>query len=122
MVKGVGADLVDIKRIRALCKRWNGAFLKKVFTEEELHYCNGKSDPYPSLAGRFAAKEAIMKALGFGFPAISFKDIEITNSFGAPKAILLGKAKEIGEKQNVSSIFISISHIDCISCAFAVIE
>lgn len=122
MIKGIGADLVDIERIRRAGERWNDAFLKKVFTEHELSYCNGKKNPYPSLAGRFAAKEAVMKALGFGFPAISFKDIEITNSLGPPKAILSGKAKEIAEKQNISSILISISHIDTQAFAFAVIE
>lgn len=122
MIKGIGTDLVDIKRIRKVSERWKDTFLKKVFTENELSYCNEKNDPYPSLAGRFAAKEAIMKALGFGFPAISFSDIEITNSSGPPKAILSGKAKDIQEKQRISSILISISHIDSSASAFAIIE
>lgn len=122
MVKGIGTDIVDIDRIRRASLKWSGSFLKKVFTERELSYCNGKNNPWASLAGRFAAKEAIMKALGFGFPYIPFKDIEIVNNSKAPKVMLFGKAKEIAEKQKVSSWLISISHTDSYASAFAIVE
>lgn len=122
MVKGIGIDVVDIDRIRKAGEKWKEPFLKKLFTERELSYCNGKNNPWASLAGRFAAKEAIMKALGFGFPYVPFKDIEIVNHFGPPKVILFGKAKEIAEKQKVLSCLVSISHIDSQASAFAIIE
>ncbi len=122
MIKGVGTDLVDVERIRKARERWKESFLKKIFTEDELFYCNLKNNPYPHLAGRFAAKEAVMKALGFGFPIISFKDIEITNHSGLPVAVLKGRAKEIAERGNISKILISISHINDKASAFAIAE
>jgi len=122
MIKGIGTDLVDVCRIRKAEKKWGEGFIKRVFTENELSYCNLKNNPYPHLAGRFAAKEAVMKALGFGWPNISYRDIEITNHSGLPKVILRGRAKEIAKRGNISKILISISHIDDKASAFAIAE
>ncbi|MEW6482066.1 MAG: holo-ACP synthase [bacterium] len=119
MIKGIGTDLVDVCRIKKAEKRWKERFLKKVFTEDELSYCNSRNNPYPHLAGRFAAKEAVMKALGVGWPGISFKDIEITNHSGPPEVILKGKAKEIAKGLK---ILVSISHIDDKASSFAIAE
>ncbi|MEW6102839.1 MAG: holo-ACP synthase [bacterium] len=122
MIKGIGTDLVDVSRIRKASKKWKDRFLEKIFTEDELSYCNLKNNPYPHLAGRFAAKEAVMKALGVGFPAISFKDIEITNHSGPPGVILKGRARRIAKKKDILKILVSISHIDDKASSFAITE
>jgi len=63
MICGIGTDIVDVGRIRKAVERWGDRFLKRVFTEAEVVYCLAKANPYPHLAARFAAKEAVMKAL-----------------------------------------------------------
>lgn len=81
----IGIDLVETARIKIAEKRTPG-FLQKVFTEGELAYCLKHKDPYPRLAARFAAKEAVVKALGSGFRGIDFLDIEIRpNTLGKPE-------------------------------------
>ncbi|HAW50024.1 TPA: holo-[acyl-carrier-protein] synthase [bacterium] len=117
-MKGIGTDIVDVERIKKSHKRWGEKFLKRLFTENELSYCSGK---YPQLAGRFAAKEAVMKALGVGFPSILFSDIEIVSDGNSPPSVnLLNRAKKIQEEKDISSVFISLSHIDDKACGFAI--
>jgi holo-[acyl-carrier protein] synthase len=104
----IGIDIIEIDRIEQAALSWQDSFLKRIYTEAELEISGNKPS---SLAARFAAKEAVMKALGTGAKGIGWKDIEVlSNSDGAPFVRLYGtayrKAKEIG----MSAFSVSISH------------
>ena len=68
MIIGTGVDIVEISRIKNAAKKWKKSFLEKIFTDKELEYSNEKTSSYQHLAARFAAKEAVLKALGSGLP------------------------------------------------------
>ncbi|MDR0535148.1 MAG: holo-ACP synthase, partial [Puniceicoccales bacterium] len=89
-VIGVGVDLVEIPRIRALVERHGEAFLQKVFTQEERAWCMALGTPWPSLAARFAAKEAVSKAFGTGIGGeLDWKSIGVSRTpSGAPFVVL----------------------------------
>mgnify|MGYP005837732719 CR=1 FL=1 len=111
MLKGIGLDIVDVSRIKKAAEKWEKSFLQKVFTQAELSYCLGKKASYQSLAARFAAKEAAVKALGIGFQGVTWQDIEVTNdALGKPALILKGKALEIAEDQGVREMHLTLSH------------
>lgn len=111
MLKGIGLDIVDVLRIRKAAEKWERKFLQKVFTLGEINYCLEKKESYQSLAARFAAKEALVKALGIGFQGVTWQDIEVKNdNLGKPCLILNGKAKEVAEQQGIKEIFLSLSH------------
>ncbi|HJU06298.1 MAG TPA: holo-ACP synthase, partial [Nitrospiraceae bacterium] len=77
---GIGVDLVKISRIRTLAERWHDRFLHRLYTEEERRLSSHRASPYPFLAGRFAAKEALLKALGIGWSAgVRWIDIQVLN-------------------------------------------
>ena len=104
---GIGTDIIEIKRIEEAIKR-TIAFKKKVYTKKEIDYIEKKKNPYPSYAGRFAAKEAVSKALGTGVRDFSLSDIEILNdNLGKPNVKLHNK---IYDKSKGLKIQISISH------------
>ena len=109
MIESLGIDLIEIERVKKVKEKWGMRFLERVYTPKELEYCLKKKYPESSLAGRFAAKEAVMKALGTGLSlGISWKDIEIINDRkGKPEVTLYGKTKKILGKRKV---LISISH------------
>ena len=104
--------MVEVDRIRKSRENHGDHFLEKVFTEEEREYCLGMSDPDPHLAARFAAKEAVLKALGTGLrDGIDWKDITVTrNDLGAPGVVLVGRAAEIAAELGISGWRISLSH------------
>lgn len=105
----IGTDIVSIQRIQAAVGRHGSTFLDRIFTSAELELANILSDPAPFYAGRFAAKEAISKALGCGFgELLSWSDIEILReASGKPKAKL---SPEASKRFNHPHIKISISH------------
>lgn len=104
-VNGIGNDIIEIERIRRSVEEHGDRFLARIFTQKELDYCLKHKDPIPHLAGRFAAKEAVAKALGTGFgEQLSWKDIEILND-AAGKPLVHLHAME--EKR---SVLLSISH------------
>jgi holo-[acyl-carrier protein] synthase len=109
MIESLGIDLIEIMRIKKAKERWGNRFLERVYTPKELAYCLRKKYPEGSLAGRFAAKEAVMKALGTGLTlGVSWKDIEIVNdNKGKPEVFLYGKTKKISRGKKV---LVSISH------------
>ena len=78
MIDGVGVDIVEIARIRKAIETWGGRFLNRVFNPQEILYAHSHQFPYPHFAGRFAAKEAIYKAMGMR--SLSWKDITIINA------------------------------------------
>ncbi len=117
-----GIDMVDCDRFRHIVDRQAERFLRRVFTPVELEYCLGKKREIEHLAGRFAAKEAVLKLLGTGWTSgISWKDIEVRNApSGRPHVQLTGRCKEIADEQGMGDIVISISHIGTHAIASAI--
>ncbi len=103
-----GVDIIEIDRIRHSVERWGERFLARIYTKEELDYCRGR---IPNLAGRFAAKEATMKALGTGTIGVGWKEIEIVRLKGqSPFLKLHGRAFEKAKYLDLKQLAISISH------------
>jgi holo-[acyl-carrier protein] synthase len=121
MIQGIGVDVVEIERMQHVIDKWGRIFLKKIFTDEELLYANGKMNPTPHIAARFAVKEAVAKALATGWSGgFRWKDVEVRNDeAGKPSVILYGKVK--GLLLN-SRVMVSISHSENVVIAGAVIE
>jgi holo-[acyl-carrier protein] synthase len=120
MVKGIGTDIVSVERIRAL----SPAAITRVLTPAEEAYCRKHHDPYERIAGRFAAKEAILKALGTGWAqGLGFGQIEILpNAEGAPETVLAGAAASKLAEIGATRCLISISHEKLFAVAFAILE
>lgn len=112
MVKGIGVDLVQIPRMRRVVERWQDRFLRRVFTAEEIAYCQKRRDPVPHLAARFAAKEAALKALGIGLRlGVSWRELEVRRERGqAPVLVLWGKSRRIGEALGGRRLLLSLTH------------
>ena len=122
MVIGIGIDIIEIERIKNSIDRFGDAFLNKIYTQNELDYCLSKNNKYQHLAARFAAKEAIYKALTTGWEkAATWKNMEITNEpNGLPIVKFFGKLKEFfGDDKDIK---ISLSHSDnyvtCVAIIF----
>jgi holo-[acyl-carrier protein] synthase len=111
-IVGIGLDLVKIDRIRAITERWQERFLHRLYTDEERRYCFDRASPYASLAGRFAVKEAVLKALGTGWSAgIRWVDIQVLNDAqGKPTAQISGRLKTLFREAGVTGVHISLSH------------
>ncbi|MBX9034930.1 holo-ACP synthase [Gordonibacter massiliensis (ex Traore et al. 2017)] len=122
---GLGVDIVEIARMKAILAR-TPSFATRVFSDEERAYCEGTASPEVHFATRFAAKEAVVKALGTGFSrGIGVRDIEVRrNAKGRPYVVLSGRAKEIAHEQGVRELPISLSftHAEAVACAMAITE
>lgn len=106
----VGIDIIDIERIKRAVER-TPRFLDRIFTKQELAYCFSKHDPYPSLAVRFSAREAVRKLHPIFISGIRFQDIEVfTHEDGRPELKLHGSALEKCIQQGISDFSISLSH------------
>ncbi|MFA5422278.1 MAG: holo-ACP synthase [Phycisphaerae bacterium] len=107
-----GIDLVDFPRIEQMVERHGQRFMDRVYTEAEQNYANANKNKMEKLAGRFAAKEAILKLLGTGWRGkIAWTDIEIINNeMGQPLVNISGQVKEIADKMGISEISVSITH------------
>jgi holo-[acyl-carrier protein] synthase len=107
-----GIDLVDFPRIAEMVDRHGQRFLDRVFTPAEQQYANANKNNMEKLAGRFAAKEAILKLLGTGWRGkIAWTDIEIINNeLGQPQVTISGEVKRIADKLGIQNISISITH------------
>lgn len=108
-----GTDIIEIQRIKETIEKNGSIFLNKVYTENEISYCEKhNAAKYQHYAARFSAKEAVSKLLGTGFTGeFGFRDIEIVNNdFGKPEVVLHGKALELFNNQKYKEISISISH------------
>lgn len=122
MILGVGVDIIEIIRIKEAIER-NPKFIERIFTEKEIKYFEQINYRYESIAGRFAAKEAIVKALGTGFRNMKIKDIEVTNNeIGKPLVKLMGGALEIVKEHKNVKIHLSISHNRDNAIAYSLIE
>ncbi|MFH1429786.1 MAG: holo-ACP synthase [Candidatus Margulisiibacteriota bacterium] len=120
----LGLDLVEISRIKEMAEKYNSRFLDRVFTTAELEYCMTKTVMrFPELAARFAAKEAVVKALGTGMRGVSWKEVEvIRNPLGKPDILLHDRAAGIAKELGVSKIHISLTHARDTSAAIAMLE
>lgn len=117
---GIGTDIVDIDRIKRIIETKGERFLKRVFTGSELDYCLARVNPYPCLAARFAAKEAVLKSLGTGLAGCRWTDVEIARTgSSAPEALLTGNARRYAEGRGISRVLVSISHDRGAAVAFA---
>ncbi|ENK1244357.1 holo-ACP synthase [Clostridium sporogenes] len=123
MIYGIGTDITEIKRIEKATTR-NKNFINKLFTKDEVELWEKKNFNLWFIAGRFAAKEAISKALGTGIRGFNFKDIEIINNeLGKPEVVLKPKAEEIIKKISKNyKIHLSISHEKEYAIAYALLE
>ena len=118
---GIGVDMVEIARMeKVLARRPN--FAKRVFTKEERAYCERMARPAQHYAARFAAREAVLKALGTGFSrGIGFSDVSVTrNEAGRPEAQLSGRAREVADELGVREVALSLSYTHDVAVANAV--
>lgn len=112
-IHGTGVDLIEIDRIRQAVERFGTRITERVFSPREIEYCMGKSNPYPHLAARFAAKEAFIKSLApLPITGINLKDIELTASGGMkkPELQISGEAAFVLGKAGIKEIQVSVSH------------
>lgn len=119
---GIGIDLVEISRIESAYKRYP-QFVTRIFTDNEQEICLAPMVSFSHLAGRFAAKEAVSKALRTGIGKVGWRDIEILKSkAGAPEVILHNEAKQKAEALGVKSIHCTISHEKNMATAMIILE
>ena len=121
MVRGIGVDIIEIDRIQHSIESIGDAFLAKVFTPTEVVYCNGKARRYQHFAARFAAKEALSKALSTGWAGeFRWKDVEVTNdTSGQPRISLHGTLRE---RLAGAIVMLSMSHSESHVVAMVIIE
>jgi holo-[acyl-carrier protein] synthase len=113
-----GVDIIEIERIERSINRFGDKMRNRIFTPQEQAYCAGKVN---SLAGRYAIKEAVGKALGTGIGAVSFTDIEVVNDErGKPNLLLHNNAKALAAQLGLNQWSISISHTTTYAIGFAV--
>lgn len=122
MVYGIGIDIVKIGRMREVVEKWGTKFLTRVFTRAEIAYCSGKKDPFLSYSVRFAAKEALIKAIGSEVP-VSLQDIEVVNVGGGKPLITAGgRLAEFFREKGITSTHLSLSHEKEYGVACVVLE
>lgn len=124
MIAGIGVDIVDIARIQALLDRYGGKFLARVYTGAEAEYAAGGANRAERLAGRFAVKEAVMKALGTGkSQGILWKDVEtLRGPLGKPEVLLHGQAAKWAKARGGGAVHVSITHDGGKAMAFVILE
>jgi len=125
VILGVGVDLVDVARMETtLRQRWSKRFLSRVFTEEEIAACEASPHTAQCLAARFAAKEALVKALGTGFSqGVRPAQIHVRGGEqGRPWIELSGRALEVAASMNAVAIHVSLTHTRSAACAVVVVE
>ena len=120
MLVGIGMDLVEIDRFRAVLARTPGV-RDRLFRPDERAYADAKRDPVERYAVRFAAKEAVMKALGCGLGEIAMFDIEVVRADGGvPSVLLHGKAADVAASEGVTRWLLTLTHTDRTAQAIAV--
>jgi holo-[acyl-carrier protein] synthase len=123
MIRGIGVDVIEVDRIRRATARWGDGFLSRVFTAGERRHAVASRTSAERLAGRFAAKEAVMKALGLGWRRMAWREIEIEGDpLGRPVVRLTGRAAQVAADLGVQAWFVSISHTRDLAVAHAVAE
>jgi holo-[acyl-carrier protein] synthase len=121
-ILGIGLDATDLPRVSDLLERYGDRFLRRVFTDGEIAYCTKRRNPVPHLAGRFAAKEAAMKALGTGQArGVIWKDIEVVRRGGPPRLELHGGAARRAGEMGVTQSLVTITHSEALAMAQVVL-
>jgi holo-[acyl-carrier protein] synthase len=122
MIVGLGTDIIEVVRIGEMIERHGEIFLQRVFTESEIRYCSARKHAIQHYAGRWAAKEAVMKTLGTGFSkGVGWRDIEVASRrSGQPYIELTGGALETARGMGIDEVLISISHCRAYATASAV--
>jgi holo-[acyl-carrier protein] synthase len=120
-IVGIGTDIVECLRIGRMIEQHGELFLRRVYTDREIRYCNARKRSIEHFAGRWAAKEAILKALGTGWRrGLSWTDVEVRNEPGGKPVVHLGgAAKDLAQSLRVSDILISLSHSRAYATAYA---
>ena len=122
MIIGIGVDAVDVDRFRTSLAR-TPTMRDRLFVDEELAYVAPKVDPVPSLAARFAAREAVMKAMGLGLGAFGFHEVWVTRAeSGAPSLAITGRALELAVDRGITHWHLTITHTDLVAIAHVVAE
>src|SRR5437868_9595461 len=118
---GIGTDIVECVRIRRMIDRHGELFLTRVFTEREVRYCQRSKQATEHFAGRWAAKEAILKCLGTGWRrGLCWTDMEVRNEpTGEPRVLLCGAAKDVAQTLRITDILLTISHCRAYATAYA---
>lgn len=124
MIVGSGVDLVEIARLRKIIQNLNGRFVQRVFTEGEQSFCDQRRDPAPHYAARFAAKEALFKALGTGWAqGVTWRDVEVQRQeHQAPVMILHGEALGRSKALGAAHIHLSLTHSEHYAVATVILE
>jgi holo-[acyl-carrier protein] synthase len=112
LIVGLGIDIAEVGRVKAAIERYGETFLRRVYTANERQYCERFKNKYERYAGRFAAKEAAMKALGTGWSrGVRWVDVEVVREKGGrPTLKLAGEAANVASRLNVKNIALSITH------------
>jgi len=122
MVIGVGVDVVDVERFRTSLAR-TPTMRRRIFTAPELEYVAPKADPVPSLAARFAAREAVMKAMGLGLGAFGFHDVSVRiDDAGVPRLLVTGQAARLATEKGIDAWHLSLAHDGGVSMAMVVAD
>ena len=124
MILGIGIDIIDIPRVKRIAEEYGADFIARLFSEREIAYCKSKKNSEINFAARFAAKEALLKALGTGLRSgIDWKDIEVVrDDYGKPELVLIGKAKKLTDEKGVGIMHLSLSHTAEYAAAVVVLE
>jgi holo-[acyl-carrier protein] synthase len=121
-ILGIGTDIIECPRIGKMIEQHGELFLRRVYTEREIRYCQARKHAIEHFAGRWAAKEAILKAMGTGWSrGLAWTDLEVRNSVGGqPQVLVCGGAKEVALQKGIGDILISISHCRTYATAYAI--
>src|SRR2546421_6039717 len=124
MILGIGIDIIEVARIQASYERFGERFLNRILHPNEISYCLSHRAPAPSLAARFAAKEAISKAFGTGIGAqLGWHDMEVgRKESGEPFVILHGRGQGLLQQRKARAVLISLSHTQAHAAAVAILE
>lgn len=124
MIIGTGIDICEVRRMADSIARFGDHFLRRVFTEQEIRYCQSKKNSVERFAARFAAKEAAMKALGTGWSrGVGWRGIEVGHALGGrPTLLLHGKSAKIAEQLGVKKISLSVTHSETTALAMVIFE
>ena len=124
MIVGTGIDIAEVPRIAESIQRFGDRFLKRIYTEGEIRYCDSKANRAQRYAARFAAKEASMKALGTGWSrGVRWRDIEVYRQPGSRPTIRFhGKAAEFAARLNAKNVSLSLSHTEEQAIASVILE
>jgi holo-[acyl-carrier protein] synthase len=124
MIVGTGIDIAEVPRIEASIARFGDRFLRRIFTEAEIRYCESKANRVERYAARFAAKEAAMKAIGTGWNhGVAWRDVEVSRQPGGrPTIAFHGKAAEFAAKLGAVHVALSLSHTKEYAIAQVILE